>query len=85
MKRKPLMLIKLLDQTLIWSRDSKVNGSIIEVNEGAFGRQGEVKTSIDSSMNISLDAVETYLIAHKGGKKPAKPEPGPYNKDGKSA
>ena len=65
-----LMAIKLLDGTLIYARDHRVETGRVIVKNLKYKKDSEITKYVDDEMTISDDAIDVWFKTLKGGKEP---------------
>lgn len=76
-KKAVLTVIKLLDKTVLYAKQAEFYGTFIKVKNFRISKNSSAVAIVEESMTISMNAVESYAILHRGDKK-KEPKPGPY-------
>ena len=66
--KSPMIAIRLIDKTVIIAKKFKVSRHNIWADDLKYMGDDKPPVFLEDSMLFNMDAVETYMILHKGGK-----------------
>jgi len=72
--QSPMIAIRLIDKTVVIAKKFKVSSHNIWADDLKYMGEDKQPVFLEDSILFAMDAVDTYMIIHKGGKNDKAPE-----------